>query len=48
MLFLGTEKYPSENDYHSFVSEHGGAFQWLSSPLSLSLSHTLSLMGAHG
>ena len=25
MLFLGTEKYPSENEYNKFLSEHGGA-----------------------
>ncbi|KAJ8025523.1 Insulin-degrading enzyme [Holothuria leucospilota] len=25
MLFLGTTKYPSENDYTQFLSEHGGA-----------------------
>lgn len=24
MLFLGTEKYPNENDYTKFLSEHGG------------------------
>ncbi|KAK0556291.1 metalloprotease [Tilletia horrida] len=24
MLFLGTEKYPRENDYHSFLSNHSG------------------------
>ncbi|XP_069679683.1 insulin-degrading enzyme isoform X2 [Periplaneta americana] len=24
MLFLGTEKYPSENEYGKFLSEHGG------------------------
>ncbi|GLV31928.1 Insulin degrading metalloproteinase [Carabus blaptoides fortunei] len=24
MLFLGTEKYPKENDYSKFLSEHGG------------------------
>ncbi|KAK4883510.1 hypothetical protein RN001_006829 [Aquatica leii] len=24
MLFLGTEKYPNENDYSKFLSEHGG------------------------
>lgn len=24
MLFLGTEKYPNENDYVKFLSEHGG------------------------
>ncbi|XP_070539954.1 insulin-degrading enzyme-like [Ptychodera flava] len=24
MLFLGTEKYPSENEYTQFLSEHGG------------------------
>lgn len=24
MLFLGTEKYPQENDYSKFLSEHGG------------------------
>ena len=24
MLFLGTEKFPGENDYASFLSEHGG------------------------
>lgn len=24
MLFLGTEKYPNENDYAKFLSEHGG------------------------
>lgn len=24
MLFLGTEKYPQENDYNKFLSEHGG------------------------
>lgn len=24
MLFLGTEKYPSENEYNKFLSEHGG------------------------
>jgi len=25
MLFLGTEKYPTENDYHSFLSNHSGS-----------------------
>ncbi|XP_065350636.1 insulin-degrading enzyme-like [Cloeon dipterum] len=25
MLFLGTEKYPSENEYEKFLSEHGGS-----------------------
>ncbi|XP_014680687.1 PREDICTED: insulin-degrading enzyme-like [Priapulus caudatus] len=25
MLFLGTEKYPSENEYHKYISEHGGS-----------------------
>ena len=25
MLFLGTEKYPDENSYSAFLSEHGGA-----------------------
>ncbi|KAJ2938650.1 hypothetical protein O0L34_g11978 [Tuta absoluta] len=25
MLFLGTEKYPEENEYSKFLSEHGGA-----------------------
>lgn len=25
MLFLGTEKYPAENEYGKFLSEHGGA-----------------------
>ncbi|XP_045464651.1 insulin-degrading enzyme [Harmonia axyridis] len=25
MLFLGTEKYPNENDYNKFLSEHGGS-----------------------
>lgn len=25
MLFLGTEKYPNENDYVKFLSEHGGS-----------------------
>jgi len=24
MLFLGTQKYPSENEYNKFLSEHGG------------------------
>ena len=24
MLFMGTTKYPSENDYSEFVSNHGG------------------------
>ncbi|KAL1510015.1 hypothetical protein ABEB36_004673 [Hypothenemus hampei] len=24
MLFLGTEKYPNENDYNKFLQEHGG------------------------
>ena len=24
MLFLGTEKYPKENDYESFLSKYGG------------------------
>lgn len=24
MLFLGTEKFPSENDYNKYISEHGG------------------------
>lgn len=24
MLFLGTEKYPSENEYSKYLSEHGG------------------------
>lgn len=25
MLFLGTEKYPNENDYSKFLQEHGGS-----------------------
>ena len=25
MLFLGTEKYPDENEYDKFLSQHGGA-----------------------
>ena len=25
MLFLGTEKYPDENVYSKFLSEHGGS-----------------------
>ena len=25
MLFLGTEKYPEENDYESFLSKNGGS-----------------------
>lgn len=25
MLFLGTKKYPNENDYSKFLSEHGGS-----------------------
>ena len=25
MLFLGTEKYPVENDYSKFLSDHGGS-----------------------
>ncbi|XP_066996978.2 insulin-degrading enzyme [Anabrus simplex] len=25
MLFLGTERYPEENEYHKFLSEHGGS-----------------------
>lgn len=25
MLFLGTEKYPEENEYTKFLSEHGGS-----------------------
>ncbi|GFT52795.1 insulin-degrading enzyme [Nephila pilipes] len=25
MLFLGTEKYPSENDYNKYLHEHGGS-----------------------
>ncbi|KAK5975355.1 hypothetical protein GCK32_017276 [Trichostrongylus colubriformis] len=24
MVFLGTEKYPSEKEFHKFVSDHGG------------------------
>ena len=24
MLFLGTEKYPDENEYSKFLSQHGG------------------------
>jgi insulysin len=24
MLFLGTDKYPSENEYSKFISAHGG------------------------
>jgi len=24
MLFLGTEKYPEESEYHTFITEHGG------------------------
>ena len=24
MLFMGTKKYPAENDFRKFVSEHGG------------------------
>jgi len=27
MLFMGTEKYPDEDDYSSFLSQHGGAFR---------------------
>ncbi len=25
MLFLGTEKYPSENEYQSFLQQHSGS-----------------------
>lgn len=25
MLFLGTEKYPNENDYSKYLTEHGGS-----------------------
>jgi insulysin len=25
MLFMGTEKYPSENDFSEFISNNGGA-----------------------
>jgi insulysin len=25
MLFLGTEKYPKENEYSQFLSEHAGS-----------------------
>lgn len=25
MLFLGTEKYPLENEYSKYLSEHGGS-----------------------
>lgn len=35
MLFLGTEKYPQENEYTKFLSEHGG-----SSNASTSTEHT--------
>ena len=24
MLFMGTEKYPCENEYNKYLSEHGG------------------------
>ncbi|XP_056631781.1 insulin-degrading enzyme isoform X2 [Diorhabda carinulata] len=36
MLFLGTKKYPNENDYSKFLSEHGG-----SSNAATYLDHTL-------
>lgn len=36
MLFLGTKKYPNENDYNKFLSEHGG-----SSNAATYLDHTL-------
>lgn len=26
MLFMGTEKYPSENEFSKFLSEHGGSY----------------------
>lgn len=26
MLFLGTEKYPSENEYTKYISEFGGSY----------------------
>lgn len=26
MLFLGTEKYPVENEYHRYINEHSGTF----------------------
>lgn len=35
MLFLGTEKYPLENEYSKYLSEHGG-----SSNASTSSDHT--------
>lgn len=25
MLFMGTQKYPSENEYNKYLSEHGGS-----------------------
>lgn len=25
MLFMGTEKYPCENEYNKYLSEHGGS-----------------------
>ncbi|XP_060526171.1 insulin-degrading enzyme [Cylas formicarius] len=36
MLFLGTEKYPCENDYNKFLQEHGG-----SSNAATYIDHTL-------
>ncbi len=35
MLFLGTEKYPDENQYSSFLSEHGGQSNAYTSGLQL-------------
>lgn len=28
LLFMGTEKYPKENDYYSYLSEHSGKVQY--------------------
>ncbi|KAK6638804.1 hypothetical protein RUM43_007073 [Polyplax serrata] len=32
MLFLGTTKYPEENDYTKYISEHGGQYNASTSP----------------
>ncbi|ORE11774.1 hypothetical protein BCV72DRAFT_197111 [Rhizopus microsporus var. microsporus] len=33
LLFMGTKKYPKENDYYSYLSEHSVGHQWLEGAL---------------
>lgn len=42
MLFMGSKKYPDENEYDSYLTKHGGssnAFTELVRPLAICIQH---------